>query len=70
MIDFKDITMRFTRNKNPISKKRNAVILSTCSCDEYGFEVIKHQAKSAFTVLNVELCGFVGAKNTDLRRNI
>ncbi len=58
---------RFTRNeKPPISKKRNAIILSTCgSGDEYGFEVIKHQAKSAFTVLNVELCGFVGAKNTD-----
>lgn len=61
---------RFTRNeKPPISKKRYAVIISTCgSGDEYGFEVIKHQSKSAFSVLNVELCGFIGAKNTDYEK--
>lgn len=61
---------RFSRNeKPPIEKKRCAVILSTCgSNDEYGFEVIKHQSKNSFTVLNIELCGYVNSKNTDNQR--
>jgi len=58
---------RFSRNeKPPIEKKRYSIILSTCgSNDEYGFEVIKHQSMSSFSVLNVELCGCINVKNTD-----
>lgn len=60
---------QFVRNeKPPIQKKRLAVILSTCgSDDDFGLEVIEHQAKRAFTVLNIEMFGKVVVKNMDVQ---
>lgn len=58
---------RFRRNtKTPIEKRRKAALIVTSGADgEIGFEVIKHQLLQAFTVLNIELCGTVLARNTD-----
>lgn len=58
---------RFRRNtKTPIEKHRKAALIVTSGADgEIGFEVIKHQLLQAFTVLNIELCGTVLARNTD-----
>lgn len=58
---------RFRRNmKNPIEKRRKAIIMVTSGSDgEIGYEVIKHQLLQAFTVLNIELCGTMLARNTD-----
>ena len=58
---------RFRRNmKNPIEKRRKAIIMVTSGSDgEIGYEVIKHQLMQAFTVLNIELCGTMLARNTD-----
>ena len=58
---------RFRRNiKTPIEKRRKAVLLVTSGSDgEIGYEVIKHQLMQAFTVLNIELCGTMLARNTD-----
>ena len=58
---------RFRRNiKHPIEKMRKAVLIVTSGSDgEIGFEVVKHQLLQAFTVLNIELCGSMLARNTD-----
>ena len=58
---------RFRRNmKNPIEKHRKAALIVTSGSDgEIGYEVIKHQLLQAFTVLNIELCGATLARNTD-----
>ena len=58
---------RFRRNmKNPIEKQRKAALIVTSGSDgEIGYEVIKHQLLQAFTVLNIELCGATLARNTD-----
>ena len=58
---------RFRRNiKHPIEKLRKAVLIVTSGSDgEIGFEVVKHQLLQAFTVLNIELCGSMLARNTD-----
>ncbi len=58
---------RFRRNmQNPIEKHRKAALIVTSGSDgEIGFEVIKHQLLQAFTVLNIELCGATLARNTD-----
>ena len=58
---------RFRRNtKNPIEKNRKAVLIVTSGSDgEIGYEVIKHQLLQAFTVLNIDLCGAMLARNTD-----
>ena len=52
--------------KNPIDKHRKAALIVTSGSDgEIGYEVIKHQLLQAFTVLNIELCGATLARNTD-----
>lgn len=58
---------RFRRNmKNPIEKHRKAALIVTSGSDgEIGYEVIKHQLLQAFSVLNIELCGATLARNTD-----
>lgn len=58
---------RFRRNmRTPIEKHRKAALIVTSGGDgEIGFEVIKHQLLQAFTVLNIELCGTMLARNTD-----
>lgn len=58
---------RFRRNmKTPIEKHRKAALIVTSGADgEIGFEVIKHQLLQAFTVMNMEMCGAVLARNTD-----
>lgn len=58
---------RFRRNtKNPIEKRRKAALIVTSGSDgEIGYEVIKHQLLQAFTVLNIELRGSMLARNTD-----
>ena len=58
---------RFRRNiKTPIEKRRKAILMVTSGSDgEIGYEVIKHQLMQAFTVLNIELCGTMLARNTD-----
>ena len=58
---------RFRRNmQNPIAKRRKAALIVTSGSDgEIGYEVIKHQLLQAFSVLNIELCGVTLAKNTD-----
>lgn len=58
---------RFRRGvKHPIEKHRKAALIVTSGSDgEIGFEVIKHQLLQAFTVLNIELCGSMLARNTD-----
>lgn len=58
---------RFRRNvKTPIEKRRKGLLLVTSGSDgEIGFEVIKHQLLQSFTVLNIEMCGTMLAKNTD-----
>lgn len=58
---------RFRRNtKTPIEKHRKAALIVTSGADgEIGFEVIKHQLLQAFTVLNIEMCGSMLARNTD-----
>ncbi len=58
---------RFRRNvKHPIEKRRKAALIVTSGSDgEIGFEVIKHQLLQAFSVLNIELGGAMLARNTD-----
>lgn len=58
---------RFRRNvKHPIEKRRKAALIVTSGSDgEVGFEVIKHQLLQAFSVLNIELGGAMLARNTD-----
>lgn len=58
---------RFRRNvKHPIEKRRKAALIVTSGSDgEVGFEVVKHQLLQAFSVLNIELCGAMLARNTD-----
>ncbi len=58
---------RFRRNmRNPIEKHRKAVLIVTSGSDgEIGFEVIKHQLLQAVSVLNIEMCGAMLARNTD-----
>ncbi len=58
---------RFRRNiKHPIEKRRKAALIVTSGSDgEIGFEVVKHQLLQAFSVLNIELCGTMLARNTD-----
>lgn len=58
---------RFRRNtKTPIEKRRKAALIVTSGSDgEIGYEVIKHQLLQAFTVLNIELGGSMLARNTD-----
>ncbi len=58
---------RFRRNMNkPIEKNRKAVLIVTSGSDgEIGFEVIKHQLLQAATVLNIDMCGAMLARNTD-----
>ncbi len=58
---------RFRRNmQKPIAKHRKAALIVTSGSDgEIGYEVIKHQLLQAFSVLNIELCGVTLAKNTD-----
>lgn len=58
---------RFRRNtKQPIEKHRKAALIVTSGSDgEIGFEVVKHQLLQAFTVMNMEMCGSMLARNTD-----
>ncbi len=58
---------RFRRNvKHPIEKRRKAALIVTSGSDgEVGFEVVKHQLLQAFSVLNIELGGAMLARNTD-----
>ncbi len=58
---------RFRRNvKHPIEKRRKAALIVTSGSDgEIGFEVVKHQLLQAFSVLNIELGGAMLARNTD-----
>jgi len=58
---------RFRRNvKHPIEKHRKAALIVTSGSDgEIGFEVIKHQLLQACSVLNIELGGAMLARNTD-----
>ncbi len=58
---------RFRRNiKHPIEKRRKAALIVTSGSDgEIGFEVVKHQLLQAFSVLNIELGGTMLARNTD-----
>lgn len=58
---------RFRRNvKHPIEKRRKAALIVTSGSDgEIGYEVVKHQLLQAFSVLNVELGGAMLARNTD-----
>lgn len=58
---------RFRRNvKHPIEKRRKAALIVTSGSDgEIGYEVVKHQLLQAFSVLNIELGGAMLARNTD-----
>lgn len=58
---------RFRRNvKHPIEKRRKAALIVTSGSDgEIGFEVIKHQLLQACSVLNIEFGGAMLARNTD-----
>lgn len=58
---------RFRRNvKYPIEKRRKAALIVTSGSDgEIGYEVVKHQLLQAFSVLNIELGGTMLARNTD-----
>lgn len=58
---------RFRRNvKHPIEKRRKAALIVTSGSDgEIGYEVVKHQLFQAFSVLNIELGGTMLARNTD-----
>lgn len=58
---------RFRRNvKYPIEKRRKAALIVTSGSDgEIGYEVVKHQFLQAFSVLNIELGGAMLARNTD-----
>lgn len=58
---------RFRRNvKHPIEKRRKAALIVTSGSDgEVGFEVIKHQLLQACSVLNIELSASMLARNTD-----
>ncbi len=58
---------RFRRGvKTPIEKRRKCALIVVSGSDgEIGYEVIKHQLMQAFTVLNIELCGTMLARNTD-----
>lgn len=58
---------RFRRNvKYPIEKRRKAALIVTSGSDgEIGYEVVKHQLLQAFSVLNIELGGAMLARNTD-----
>lgn len=58
---------RFRRNvKYPIEKRRKAALIVTSGSDgEIGYEVVKHQLLQAFSVLNIELRGAMLARNTD-----
>ena len=58
---------RFRRNvKHPIEKRRKAALIVTSGSDgEIGYEVVKHQLLQAFSVLNIELSGVMLARNTD-----
>ena len=58
---------RFRRNvKYPIEKRRKAALIVTSGSDgEIGYEVVKHQLLQAFSVLNIELSGVMLARNTD-----
>lgn len=58
---------RFRRNvKHPIEKRRKGALIVTSGSDgEIGFEVIKHQLLQACSVLNIELGGAMLARNTD-----
>ncbi len=58
---------RFRRNvKYPIEKRRKSALIVTSGSDgEIGYEVVKHQLLQAFSVLNIELGGAMLARNTD-----
>lgn len=58
---------RFVRNiNNSFLKERKAILLVTSGCDgKFGYEVIKKQAESAFSVLNIKLYADILVGNTD-----
>ena len=58
---------RFSRNiEKPIEKSRKAILLVTSGSDSReGYEIIKKQTKSAFSVLNLDIYAEIVVGNTD-----